>query len=141
VVSTIELAFATDFSHWGITLPPENVRERRRGKIVAAGWTIWYLFGHDERGEYLDYYASHRMTNDRHLRIYESGQVESLPAINSMRLASSDPEEDARLEAEHREEQSKVARILEEKGFGIEGDEPGGIQINRYLALGGDDEK
>lgn len=140
-LSTIETAFAKDFSHWGITLPPENVRERRRGKIVAAGWAIWYLFGHDERGEYLDYYASHRMTNDRHVRIYESGQVESLPAINSMRLASSDPEEDARLEAEHREEQCKVARILEEKGFGMEGDEPGGVQINRYLALGGDDEK
>ena len=140
-MNNIQRAFAGDFSHWDITLPPENMRERRRGKIGSAGWAIWYLFGRDEAGEYLDYYASHRMTNDRHVRIYESGQVESLPAINSMRLASSDPEEDAKLEAEHREEQLKVSRILEEKGFGMEGDEPGGVQINRYLALGGDGEE
>ena len=124
-MNNIERAFARDFSHWGITLPPEQVRERRRGKIVAAGWTIWYLFGSNERGEYLDYYASHRMTNDRHVRIYESGQVESLPTISTMRLISRDPEEDARLEAEHREVQRRVARMLEEKGFGMEGDEPG----------------
>ena len=140
-MSNIEIVFARDFSHWGIMLPTENVRERRRGKIVAAGWAIMYLFGSNERGEYLDYYASHRMTNDRHVRIYESGQVESLPTISTMRLISRDPEEDARLEAEYREEQRRVARILDEKGFGLEGDEPGGVQINRYLTLGGEDEK
>ncbi|MDP9439465.1 MAG: hypothetical protein M3P49_12105, partial [Actinomycetota bacterium] len=57
----IEEGFAERFSHWGIRLPSEAVRERRQGKIVEAGWAIWYLFGSDERGEYLDYYASHRM--------------------------------------------------------------------------------
>ncbi len=31
--------------------------------------------------------------------------------------------------------------MLEEKGFGMTGDKPGGVQINRFLALvGGDDE-
>lgn len=62
-------------------MPPEHVRERKRGKIVEAGWAIWYLFGEDERGEYLDYYASHRMTNDRHLRIREDGAEEYLPTV------------------------------------------------------------
>ena len=56
-----------------------------------------------------------------------------------MRLASQDPEEDARLAAEHLEENRRVARMLQEKGFGVQGDEPGGVQINRYLALGEDD--
>ncbi len=42
-----------------------------------------------------------------------------------MRLASEDPEEDARLEAEYYAENQRVARMLEAKGFGTEGDEPG----------------
>ncbi len=131
----IEAAFAEDFSHWGITLPPEDVRERRRGKILAAGWVIWYLFGSDERGEYLDFYASHRMTDDRHVRLREDGETESLPAMRTMRPSSRDPQEDAKLEAEYRSEMRRTAGILEEKGFVMEGDEPGLIQINRYLAL------
>ncbi len=65
--------FGRDFGAWGIALPPEDVKERWRGTILAAGWAIWYLFGTDEGGEYLDYYACHRMTNDRHERIREDG--------------------------------------------------------------------
>ncbi len=114
----METAFAEFFSPWGITLPPQDVRERRRGKIYAAGWAIWYLFGSDERGEYLDFYASHRMKGeDDHARIREDGSMEGLPAISSMRMVSKDPEEDARLEAEHRQETLEVERMLEEKGF------------------------
>ncbi len=138
-MGVMEDVFAGYFSAWGIALPPEDARGRGRGKIVAAGWAIWYLFGSDEGGEYLDYYAAHRMTNDRHVRIRDGGEVEHLPAIVSMRPASRDPEEDARLRAEHRDETRRTARLLEEKGFGMGGDEPGGVQINRYLALGGGD--
>jgi len=36
---------------------------------------------------------------------------------------------DERLAAEHLEENRRVAKMLEEKGFRIEGDEPGGVQI------------
>lgn len=131
-----EERFRRDFEHWGISLPPEDVGERRSGKILAAGWAIWYLFGSDERGGYLDYYASHRMTSDRHVRIYEDGSEESLPTVSTMRPASRDPEEDARLAAEHLAENRRAAAMLEEKGFGMAGDEPGGVQINRHLALG-----
>ncbi len=56
-----------------------------------------------------------------------------------MRRVSNDPEEDTRLEAEHRQKSRRVAETLEGKGFGIEDDEPGGVQINRFLALGGTD--
>ncbi len=123
-------------------MPSEAVRERRQGKIVEAGWAIWYLFGSDERGEYLDYYASHRMMGgDEHTRLREDGSREGLNAISSMRPASDNLKEDARLEAEHREETRRVAGMLEEKGFGMTGDEPGGVQINRFLALGGGDDE
>ena len=94
---------------------------------------IWYLFGSDENGEYLDYYASHRMTEDSYVRIYVDGHEEYLPEIVGMRLASEDPEEDARLEAEYYAENQRVARMLEAKGFEAEGDEPGGVQMNRFL--------
>ena len=135
----IQERFKEEFSPWNIELPEEDVRQRRRGKVIEQGWAIWYLFGSDERGEYLDHYASHRMTSDRHIRIWEDGTEEYLPVVSSMRPASRDPEEDARLATEHFVENRRVSKMLEEKGFGIEGDEPFSIGINRYLALGGGD--
>ena len=134
-MNKIKNQFNTSFKHWNILLPPDDIAQRKRGKIVKGGWAIWYLFGADENGEYLDYYASHRMTDDRHVRIYSNGKTENLPVIESMRLASMDPEEDARLEAEFFTENQRIAEMLEAKGFGLAGDEPGGVQINRVLHL------
>ncbi len=93
------------------------------------------MFGSDEKGEYLDYYASHRMTNDRHVRIHAGGEEEDLPTIQEGRLCSQDPTEDKRLEAEYYAENQRVAELLHEKGFSLKGDEPGGVRINRYLHL------
>lgn len=129
--------FDATFSHWAISLPHDAPAQRKRGKIVEAGWAIWYLFGSDERGEYLDYYASHRMTDDRHVRIYASGESERLASIQSMRMVSRNPQEDARLKAEHLAENQRVANMLTEKGFLLDGDDPGGIRVNRFLRLGG----
>jgi hypothetical protein len=134
-----EHRFNRQFAHWQIRLPPMDVEHRRSGKIVQAGWAIWYRFGKDDEGEYLDYYASHRMTNDRHVRLRASGATESLPAILGMRFCSDDPVEDARLEKEYHAHNMEVNRILEEKGFGLRGDEPGAVQINRFLHLQPDD--
>jgi hypothetical protein len=71
------------------------------------------------------------MTDDRHVRIYEDGTEESLPAITTFRVVSGDRRED-----EYREHNRRVGRMLEEKGFGIEGDEPGSVWMNRYLRMG-----
>jgi hypothetical protein len=76
------------------------------------------------------------MTDDRHVRLREDGTEEYLPTVWTMRLVYPDPEEDARQEAKFLAENRRVAAMLEEKGFGMEGDEPGGVQINRYLRLG-----
>jgi hypothetical protein len=134
-MSAIETEFNKRFQHWDIQLPREDVEQRRRGYIAKAGWAIWYLFGSDERGEYLDYYSSHRLTDDTHKRIYADGTTEELPSIASFRIVSHDPVEDAKLEAEYFARNQEVARMLEEKGFGMTGDEPGGVAINRYLHL------
>ncbi len=50
----MEERFRDHFAPWGITIPSGHVQERRRGKIVDGGWAIWYLYGEDEGGEYLD---------------------------------------------------------------------------------------
>ncbi len=127
----IEEEFRQSFKVWRIELPCEAVRLRRRGKIVEAGWTIWYLFGSDESGEYLDYYSSHRMTNDSHVRIYEDGRVELLESLWELRPTADDPEENARLEDEFWGHNERVAQLLEAKGFGLQGDEHGSAIVRR----------
>lgn len=127
--------FSRDFSNWAIRLPPEAVAQRRRGRINAEGWAIWYLFGVDDRGEYLDYYAAHRMTDDRHVRIYAGGEREYLPTIQSFRACSDDPAEDGRLDAEFTAENQRVAGLLEAKGFGLDGSEPASVAINRIVRV------
>jgi hypothetical protein len=131
----IKLEFARGFAHWEIALPEADVEARRRGKICQRGWAIWYLFGANERGEYLDYYAAHRMTNDTHVRLYEDGSTEWLDAICGMRRCSEDPAEDARLEAESLAKARRVEAMLAAKGFGMQGNEPFSIQIQRYQRL------
>ncbi len=125
--------FNRSFETWDIELPEDVVKNRQRGKIVKSGWTIWYLFGTDETGKYLDYYASHRMTNDRHVRLYANGSSKSLNSYCSMRRVSDDPEENKRLENEFWEHNERVSRELESKGFGLEGDEHPSTIINRAL--------
>jgi hypothetical protein len=133
-MTKMEEHFNAAFAHWDIRLPAEDVAARRRGKIVEAGWAIWYLFGSDEHGDYLDYYASHRMTNDRHVRIHADGRVESLPALSDM-MISGPGDDKAKVEAEFYASNNRVAKMLEDKGFGIAGDEPMSVQLNRYLWL------
>ncbi|MDI9435289.1 MAG: hypothetical protein QM396_04720 [Euryarchaeota archaeon] len=109
--------FNSRFDHWGIVLPEEDMQNRSGGYIQNAGWLIQYCFGNDDHGEYLDYYAAHRMTDDEHVRIYEDGQVKNLPALRSMRLVSKDPVEDKQLEDEYYQENQQIAKMLAEKGF------------------------
>jgi hypothetical protein len=71
----------------------------RRGQINAEGWAIWYLFGNDDRGEYLDSYAAQR------------------------------------LEADFVAENQRVAALLEDKGFGLDGSEPVSVVMNRNVRI------
>ena len=50
------------------------------------------------------------------------------------RMISRDPKVDARLEAEYYAENQRVPRLLETKGFSVEGDELGGGQITLLRA-------
>ena len=137
----IEEIFNQEFFSWGIRLPPDDITSRRRGRISERGWTIWYLFGSDGDKEYLDYYAMHRMTNDRHVRIYSDGTLEGLETISEFHVTSDDPEEEARLKAEFYARNKAVARMLEDKGFSFRGDEHGSARVNRYLLTTPEEER
>jgi hypothetical protein len=126
--------FAKRFAHWEIILPEEDIKTRSGGYIQYAGWLIQYCFGKDEMGvEYLDYYAAHRMTDDSHIRIYEDGREESLPALSSMFLVSDDPVKAKQLEGKYEERNRKVVELLNEKGFDK-------FTINMFLHAGMDKE-
>ena len=81
----------------------------------------------------MDYYAAHRMTDDSHVRIYEDGREESLPALSSYLLLSDDPVEAKRLKDEYEKHNQEVVKMLNEKGFNK-------FTINMFLHAGMDKE-
>lgn len=135
-MNPIESKFNERFASWGIVLPYDEVMARRCGKIIKSGWIIWFLFGEDSSGEYLDYYSSHRMAGDNHIRIHADGSEKALPSICPARSASLDPVKDAEYEKAFFRENQEVSEMLRTKGFGLEGDEFMGSQINRLLSTG-----
>jgi hypothetical protein len=108
--SKIKQEFEAYFEPWGIQLAPEKLVRKARGTIQEAGWHIEYLLSADQKGDYLDYYASHRMTNDRHWRIYADGSMVGLPEIEEM-YTSGDEEAFFKRNRE-------VSEMLKAKGFG-----------------------
>ena len=104
----IKKEFNKYFSNWNIKLPEEDLDKRCRGFIQDSGWLIQYCFGKERELEYLDFYAAHRMTDDRHHRIYENGEIKDLPSLDSFYLADSEEPELTN---------SEVAQMLIDKGF------------------------
>ena len=123
--------FAKRFSHWKIRIPEDKLENRHAGYIQEGGWLIQYCFGKDENGDYMDYYAAHRMTDDSHVRIYEDGTEKALPSLSSIYLLSDDPVEAKRLKDEYEEHNSNVTKMLIEKGFDK-------FTVNMYLHAGMD---
>ena len=95
-MTDIETTFAQTFKTWDINLPPDAVEQKRPGSIRKMGWTIRYVFDED----YLDYYATHRMTNDRHVRIYVDGRSEAPESPQDFVVYPKDADEEARAKAD-----------------------------------------
>lgn len=108
------------FHQWRFGIPKSDLQNRRSGRFFKDGWWLLYRFGEDREGEYLDYYASHRlMAGDEHVRIYESGRQRMLPTPAVFCPVSDDPSETERLKKEFSEHNAEINRILQEKGFGF----------------------
>ena len=80
----VERRFAQYFANWDIRLPTGAVEFEEPGWVRQCGWSIRYVFGNDADGSYLEFYATHRMTNDRRVRVHGSGQMKDLEALSTM---------------------------------------------------------
>ena len=110
---SIEARFADYFANWNISLPEGAVDSQKPGVLREAGWTIRFIFGTDARGPYLEFYATHRMTNDRRLRLYASGQSQGLDAIQDLyRWKPEVPGDQERAKKRYREHNARVAEAL-----------------------------
>ena len=129
--------FKKIFENWEIELPAEAMTPGVVWIIVQQGWTIWTRLdvNAEDGREYLDYYAMHRMTNDRHVRLYPNGDEEYLPAHYWLTSKKDDPTgEKARA---HRQ---TVEQLLEEKGFVMTDQAHPSARLNHYLQSKNSDE-
>ena len=121
--------FDEGFSHWDISLSKDMVSALEAGNIVQIvknGWTIKVLFDEDDTGKFMDFYQSHRMTNDQHYRIRADGTAEFLPALHDWSLVP------AGLQSKYRDDDERVMKMLNEKGFGVTGSEHPSFLILKY---------
>ena len=90
-------AFEQDFARWGIRLPDDAIESRQSGHLTQAGWSVLYDFGTGPGGDFLDYYAALRegsdpaVTDDWHVRLYESGERALLPTVLEAYMYARDP--------------------------------------------------
>lgn len=129
MLALIKKSFDQYFLNWEIVLPEGNLTNRLAGNILKAGWTIRYNFGMEHGREYLEFYAVHRMTDDRHSKIYDDGEIVDLDAISSMILYNpkipGDEEQQSRINCERNK---RIYKELQDKGLDI-------MSINTYLSL------
>ncbi len=112
--------FAERFATWGIRLPMPALVARKPGHIYSEGWFIWYRFGLDQWGEFLDYYANHRMSGESHVRIRDDGREEYLLTMSNLMPTSSDPAEAERMKIEYYARNREIAQMVREKGFDLD---------------------
>jgi len=129
--------FNRGFAQWEMELPDDALSPGRVWLIVKRGWTVWTRFDieAEDGRKYLNCYAMHRMTNDRHLRWYADGEEEALPAMVSAYGYSKDATEAEKeaAKAGFIAKNQAVARLLEEKGFVMTDQAHPSAQVNRYL--------
>jgi hypothetical protein len=124
-LALLQDTFAKMLSRFGHQLPDDDVLHRRRGLLgydddgdYGHGDVVTYLFGKNERGEYLDFYMKHRVAGDQHIRIYEDASCERLEVASPVGpRRSDDPVENERLRREDRDEVERIHALLNAKGF------------------------
>jgi hypothetical protein len=140
----IERYFRDYFRPWDITLPSRDIALRAAGHIFERGWHIYYVWGTDDGEEYLEVLAQHRMTNDRHFRVFASGRAEYLPApaeFYSYGPEATEAKKDA-AKREYFEHNRRVYSDLRERGLLPPlGRNLVSHELNEYLRAGSDCEQ
>lgn len=113
--TAIRAAFEAYFAGT-VTLPEGPLPVQ--GQLSMARWSVNYVLSEVDGRQCLDFYASNRFTNDRHVRILEDGSVEWLEAPRDG--FSYDPElpgDHERAEREYFEHNQRVYALLRSKGL------------------------
>jgi hypothetical protein len=113
----IKTGFSEYFSDFGTIELPATIPER--GEICAMGWSINYILSIDENGKpCLTFWAEHRMTNPRHVRINSDGEIIGLESF--LESYSFDPKVDGSEEDAHnrfKEHNQRVGELLRAEGL------------------------
>jgi hypothetical protein len=99
------------------------------------------VWGREEEEEYLEVLAQHRMTNDRHYRVWASRPLESLEAPREFMTIpeGADAVELERHTSEHHQENARIYARLRERGLlPPEGANLLAHEINEHLRSGGE---
>jgi hypothetical protein len=106
-------AFNDYFGRFEIRITPEDVGVGMRRTIRQDGWAITYRVDPDYSGlPTLEFYATHRMTNDRHVVIAADGSIDHLDAIKEY-LIISGPESVAEFHAHN----DNIEQRLQSRGL------------------------
>lgn len=94
-----------------------------------------YIFGIMDGREFFEYYAHHRMGDNRG-RIYADGEFESLPELPSFVFYDPNvPGDEERKEKDYQEEYERIFNELVERGLFSAGPVPNSLIINSYLRM------
>jgi len=87
--------------------------------LIGSGWSIKYKLDTADNKCFLDFYAEHRMTNSRHLRVLENGEVISLENFWEFgyTVYDDDQERTEREKNEKIQKNQEVEDVLTQKGF------------------------
>jgi hypothetical protein len=94
-LDTIKQTFDRKYAAWSLVLPEASLSARSPGSINKNGWTVNYRYGSEGGQDHLEYFASHRMTNDTLNRIYDDGREEVLGYCQEFHLADNEQAEQA----------------------------------------------
>lgn len=132
--------FAEDYLRRGVPVEADAVAGHDAGHLFEKGWHLGFVWDEEGGEEYLEILAQHRMTNDRHYRVWASGPFESLEAPReSMTIPhGADAAELERHTREYHEENARIYARLRERGLlPPEGANLPAHDINEHLRSGG----
>lgn len=82
-------SFNAYFENFDVRIGADDVVVGSRKTIRKDGWAITFRIDADDAGRpSLEFYATHRMTNDRHVAIAADGQLLHLDAISEILILS-----------------------------------------------------
>lgn len=110
--ANVKQVFEQKYAAWNLILPLEQLQVPSLGTISNHGWTIHFRCVIDH-GEYcLEYFASHRMTNDTLNRIYTDGREEVIGYCQEFFLSG-----DAQAEQAYFEHNQKFYEDVKQRGL------------------------